>query len=235
MIDTTLIDSLAHQVVTDTTIVIFKEINVATHDFSSWIQENWLNLSLVLFTFAMVVISYLMMRKTSRFNKDTLELSKKNQLESSKYNRETSEIIKKHNVLSLKPLIQFIIYIDNDLKKYKYEICNKGLASAIIKDFRLNFNGKDFNRFDELYKYLIDENYLIKTTETNSSRYFNVKQFVLKNGESIELFSLTFKEKVEFEIFLKEIETLKMEFSFYDLYGNLYRSIDDCINEIIKK
>ena len=101
---------------------------------------------------------------------------------------------------------------------YSYGIENKGVGPAIIKDLKYTYNGVNYDNTRKMYTALFGENY------TGAGFTVTDKNYVIKSGEGLEMFSVNRPDSLISDIIYRwEREAVNLKIIYSDVYGNCWQ------------
>jgi len=138
------------------------------------------------------------------------------------YNRKTIKITIRHNELSVKPLLQFSVLVDNNVGLIKYDLSNRGLGPALFDYLVYKYEDETYNNINELFNSLKDRIKTSKDLNYNIDYRELKKNTVISANDTIQLFSIKLKPENYTDSTAKLIENVNIEIFYRDMYNNQF-------------
>lgn len=138
-------------------------------------------------------------------------------------------LTKKHNVLTVKPILNFSLFTAKKYERFSLKVLNVGLGPALITDYSFYIDNlilkefmseTDLRNWEELSKHLSFPDKL--------DWHFLDKKTVIKSGDEIELVGFEMKN-YDSEIaskFRQAVRRLKFEIEYTSIYGKDYHNTE---------
>ena len=165
-------------------------------------NNNWVGIITSVTAIIAIVLSIIFYVKTSKFNRLTLEMTKK------------------HNNLLVRPLIDYgLISVDTEsLSGVKGYIKNCGLGPAIINQIRYEYRDKEYlsdllELFNNGLKHLMDK-------QTKESNYTLISsETVIEPGKEIPCFNIYYKKQVDLMTTRSILKEINIIIEYKSIYG----------------
>ena len=147
--------------------------------------------------------------------------SEKQFLTNTEMNIKQLELTKRHNMLSVKPILNINYYIDQNLSKIGFELCNKGLGPATVINQQVFLADYKFENFEDLSTALSRSNEGFWIDRMPSC--VNLTSLTINPGESFYIYWIDKNNVLDYQKAEKIlIKNVKINIDYKDVYGNIY-------------